>query len=73
MQQRIYHQGYRLQKIVQLEQHHRQLDEQIIQGHSNYINDQHLAKLKHEKLLTKMELNRLKLIQGDNVEISHNN
>jgi len=42
--------------ISYLEQQHKSLDEQIKRGHTNYLDDEHLGKMKHEKLGIKRKI-----------------
>jgi len=35
---------------------HKMLDENIRRGYTNYLDDQHLGKLKHEKLMLKRRI-----------------
>ena len=39
-----------------LEQHHANLDKQIKEGYTNYLDDQFLGKTKHEKLQIKRQI-----------------
>lgn len=54
-----------LSHLESLLQRHAKLDEEIKQGYSNYIDDEHLAKMKHEKLVLKREIAELKSIIGE--------
>jgi hypothetical protein len=42
--------------LQELEQYHKKLDENIKRGYTNYLDDQELAKIKHEKLLIKRKI-----------------
>ena len=39
---------------------HKTLDKDIKRGYSNYINDEHLKKMKYEKLNIKQQIEKLK-------------
>jgi hypothetical protein len=43
-------------ELVELEQHHRQLDESIKRGYTNYLDDASLGKMKQEKLTIKRSI-----------------
>ena len=45
-----------------LEQRHAELDTKIKQGYSHYLDDEHLGKMKHEKLTIKRQIENLKNI-----------
>jgi hypothetical protein len=47
-------------RISQLEQRHKQLDESIKNGYTNYLDDVSLSKMKQEKLYVKRQLTELK-------------
>jgi hypothetical protein len=47
-------------RIQQLEERHKELEYEIAWGHSNYLNDADMAKMKKEKLLIKDELESLR-------------
>lgn len=42
--------------IKHLEEHHTKLEKQIAEGFSHYLDDEHLGKLKHERLITKRQI-----------------
>lgn len=54
-----------LSHLESLLQRHAKLDEEIKQSYSNYIDDEHLAKMKHEKLVLKREIAELKSTIGE--------
>lgn len=54
-----------LSRLESLLQRHTKLDKDIKQGYSNYIDDEHLSKMKHEKLVLKREITILKNIIGE--------
>jgi hypothetical protein len=43
-------------ELVELEQHHRRLDESIKRGYTNYLDDASLGKMKQEKLSIKRSI-----------------
>ena len=47
-------------ELAELEQHHRRLDEQINRGYTNYLDDQHLGKMKQEKLQIKRSIESIR-------------
>lgn len=51
--------------IEQLKQRHRQIDELIKEGYSNYIADTDLNKMKQAKLQLKDEISRLEQTLGN--------
>lgn len=57
-----------LSHLESLLQRHTKLDEDIKQGYSNYIDDEHLSKMKHEKLVLKREITELKNTIGEDTK-----
>ena len=51
-------------ELTELEQHHQKLDEQISRGYTNYLDDQHLSKMKQEKLQIKRSIEKIKVQLG---------
>jgi hypothetical protein len=50
-------------------QRHAELEKKIKEGYSNYLDDEHLGKIKHEKLLLKREIFKIeKQLQGSKHE-----
>lgn len=47
------------QKLFDLEQRHKELDENIAWGYSFYLDDGNMKKMKYEKLLVKREIESL--------------
>ena len=47
-------------ELVELEQHHRRLDEQIAKGYTNYLDDASLGKMKQEKLVVKRSIETIR-------------
>jgi hypothetical protein len=47
-------------ELVELEQHHRRLDESIKRGYTNYLDDASLGKMKQEKLAIKRSIEFIK-------------
>lgn len=47
-------------KLAELELIHKNLDEQVQQGYSMYLDDANLSKLKQEKLYIKRKIEKLK-------------
>jgi hypothetical protein len=47
-------------ELVELEQHHRRLDEQIARGYTNYLDDASLGKMKQEKLTVKRSIESIR-------------
>jgi hypothetical protein len=42
--------------LKQLQERHAELEKKITDGHSHYLDDMHLGKIKHEKLGVKREI-----------------
>jgi len=52
-----------------LKQQHAELEKKIKDGYSNYLDDEHLGKIKHEKLLLKREIVKIeKQLRGSKHE-----
>lgn len=51
-------------ELVELESIHRKLDTNIAQGYSNYLSDEYLVKMKHERLLIKREIENVRGMLG---------
>jgi len=49
-----------LSHLEQLETKHRELDRLIKEGYTNYLADEHLTKMKQQKLLLKRQIEELK-------------
>ncbi len=47
-------------ELVELEQHHRRLDESIKRGYTNYLDDASLGKMKQEKLTVKRSIESIR-------------
>jgi hypothetical protein len=47
-------------RLTELERRHKELDESIKQGHSNYLDDEHMGKMKFEKAHIKREIETIK-------------
>lgn len=47
-------------ELNELEQVHRRLDENISRGYTNYLADANLIKMKHERLIIKREIERVR-------------
>lgn len=47
------------QKLFDLEQRHKELDENIAWGYSFYLDDSNMKKMKYEKLVIKREIESL--------------
>ena len=47
-------------ELNELEQHHAKLDEQIIRGYTNYLDDASLGKMKQEKLTIKRSIESIR-------------
>jgi hypothetical protein len=47
-------------ELVELEQHHRRLDESIKRGYTNYLDDASLGKMKQEKLIVKRSIEAIR-------------
>jgi hypothetical protein len=47
-------------ELVELEQHHRRLDENIKRGYTNYLDDFGLGKMKQEKLSIKRSIEAIR-------------
>lgn len=47
-------------ELVELEQIHRKLDENIKQGYTNYLDDAGLGKMKQEKLTIKRSIDHIR-------------
>lgn len=45
--------------LEQLILKHRELDKQIQEGYTNYLDDAHLVKMKQEKLVIKQQIDKL--------------
>jgi hypothetical protein len=50
------------QKLFELENRHKELDENIAWGYSFYLDDANLSKMKKEKLFVKEEIEKLRAI-----------
>jgi hypothetical protein len=48
-------------KLAELESLHRQLDEKIAKGHTNYLDDEDLSKMKQHKLTITREIKSIKV------------
>ena len=46
--------------LQHLQQRHAELEKKITDGHSHYLDDMHLGKIKHEKLGVKREITQIK-------------
>jgi uncharacterized protein YdcH (DUF465 family) len=42
--------------LIRLQNRHKELDESIARGYTNYLGDKHLNKMKQEKLIVKRQL-----------------
>lgn len=51
-------------ELNELEQHHQRLDESISRGYTNYLDDEHLGKMKQEKLHIKREIETIRAKLG---------
>jgi len=51
-------------KLDKLKHYHQQLDTQINIGYTNYLDDQQLTKMKHEKLLVKRSIDNIRTQLG---------
>jgi hypothetical protein len=51
-------------ELLELEQHHRRLDENIKRGYTNYLDDASLGKMKQEKLTIKRSIERIRAQLG---------
>lgn len=51
-------------ELVELEAIHRKLDTNIAEGHSNYLSDALLVKMKQERLILKREIDRVRGMLG---------
>ena len=49
-----------LSHLEQLEMKHRELDNKIREGYTNYLADENLTKMKQQKLLLKQQIEELK-------------
>ena len=49
------------EQLADLEQRHKQLDENIKRSYTNYLDDAHLGKMKQEKLFVKRQIEKIKL------------
>lgn len=49
-----------LSHLASLEKRHADLDKKISQGYSSYLDDEQLAKMKHEKLIIKRQIEEFK-------------
>lgn len=47
-------------RLAELVRRHKELDESIKKGHSNYLDDEHLGKMKFEKAHIKREIETIK-------------
>jgi hypothetical protein len=47
-------------ELIELEQHHRKLDESIRKGYTNYLDDASLGKMKQEKLSIKRSIESIR-------------
>lgn len=47
-------------ELLELEQHHRTLDESIKRGYTNYLDDASLGKMKQEKLTIKRSIENIR-------------
>lgn len=47
-------------ELIELEQHHRKLDESIRKGYTNYLDDASLGKMKQEKLSIKRSIETIR-------------
>lgn len=47
-------------ELYELEQIHRRLDNNIARGYTNYLDDASLGKMKHERLIVKREIERVR-------------
>jgi hypothetical protein len=47
-------------ELLELEQHHRRLDESIKRGYTNYLDDASLGKMKQEKLSIKRSIETIR-------------
>ena len=47
-------------QLNELEQIHRKLDNNISRGYTNYLDDANLIKMKHERLIIKREIERVR-------------
>ena len=52
-------------ELAELEALHRQLDEKIARGYTNYLDDAGLGKMKQEKLILKREIENIKAKLND--------
>ena len=43
-------------ELQELKKYHKNLDESISRGYTNYLDDQHLGKMKQEKLMLKRRI-----------------
>jgi hypothetical protein len=43
-------------ELQELQKHHKELDESIVRGYTNYISDSNLTKMKQEKLMIKRRI-----------------
>jgi hypothetical protein len=44
--------------LQHLQQRHAELEKKIKEGYSHYLDDEHLGKIKHEKLLVKRDITK---------------
>ena len=51
-------------KLADLEQRHKQLDENIKRGYTNYLDDAHMGKMKQEKLQIKRSIESIRVQLG---------
>jgi hypothetical protein len=51
-------------ELLELEQHHQRLDENIKRGYTNYLDDASLGKMKQEKLTIKRSIERIRAQLG---------
>lgn len=51
-------------KLESLQKRHKQLDENISRGYTNYISDSNLCKMKQEKLMIKRQIESIKAQLG---------
>jgi hypothetical protein len=48
-------------RLTELVRRHKELDESIKQGHTNYLDDEHMGKMKFEKAHIKREIEEIKI------------